>query len=318
MASMQAWELLSLASCRARVRRLFSRARHSASTSNPKRSSKESAVMSAWPCWSFQAVAMAPSLRACSFSSVGAFSMRAVLPSLVVLRPTQVFMVSRHEGELRGGLGGEGQAIETVLEDGVDVPVGAGVSGTGPSAGRFQPLDAVALGKTQDAQAGAIPLLGMRAIGEDGLDQRGGLWPDGAGPVDQARGRPLEVLAVRLRHMGRIGRVPTAAIVADVRGHALAAMEDLDGGGGATGIDELVQELIGDGVVMAVDVDVVVDVDAGVDRPLAQGEGLGRERTERGLIELEEQVAPAGAIDAHNLGVERLQQVADARVEGGE
>jgi hypothetical protein len=57
---------------------------------------------------------------------------------------------------------------------------------------------------------------------------------------------------------------------------------------------------------MAVDVDVVVDVDARVDRPLADDERLGRERTELGLIELDEELAPPGAIDAHDLRVERL------------
>jgi hypothetical protein len=75
---------------------------------------------------------------------------------------------------------------------------------------------------------------------------------------------------------------------------------------------------MGDGVVVAVDVDVVVDVDPRVDRPLAEDEGLGRERAEGGVIELREEVAPAGAIDAHDLGVERLQELAEAGVEGGE
>ncbi len=73
-----------------------------------------------------------------------------------------------HEGELRGGLGGERQAIEAVFEDGVHVPVGAGLDGAGARAGRFEPGAAVALGQAQDAQTGAIALLGMRAVGEDG------------------------------------------------------------------------------------------------------------------------------------------------------
>src|SRR5438552_1339302 len=195
MASRQAWGILSLASCNARVRRLFSRARHSASTSSPKSSSKASAVRSAWLCCSFQAAAMVPSLRACSLSSEGAFSMSAgPLPSLVVHRPTPVF---------RGG-------------------------------------------------------------------------------------------------------------------HALAAMEDLDGGRGAARVDVLVQERMRDGVVVPVDVDVVVDVDPRVDRPVADDEGLGREGMERGLIKLGEELASTGSIDAHDLRVERLQEVADADVEGGE
>src|SRR6266403_1415492 len=72
MASMHASESLSLASCSARARRLFSRASHSASTRRPKRSSKARAVMSASCCCSVHAAAMAASLSAWSFSSVGA------------------------------------------------------------------------------------------------------------------------------------------------------------------------------------------------------------------------------------------------------
>ena len=107
------------------------------------------------------------------------------------------------------------------------------------------------------------------------------------GPLDEAGRRPLAVLAMGLRHVGGIGGVAPAAIVAEVGGHALAALEDLDGGGGAAGIDEFVPELVRDRVVVAVDVDVVVDVDAGVELPLADEEGLGGERAQRGLIELE-------------------------------
>ena len=81
------------------------------------------------------------------------------------------------------GLGGEGEAIEAVLEDGVDVPVGAGLDGAGPRAGGFESLAAIALGEAQDAQAGAIALLGVGAIGEDGLDQGGGVRADGGRPT---------------------------------------------------------------------------------------------------------------------------------------
>ena len=153
--------------------------------------------------------------------------------------------VGRHQGELRVSLGGQGQAIEAVLEDGVDVAVRAGLGGPGPGTGRFHPLAPVALGEPQNAQAGAITLLGVRAILEDGLDEGGGVGADGAGPVEQARGRPLQVLAMRLGHVSGIGGVAAPEIAADVGGHALAAMEDLDGGGGAAGVDEFVQEGMG-------------------------------------------------------------------------
>src|SRR5229473_1280361 len=155
MASRHACESLSFSSCKARARRLFSRARHSASMRRPKRSSKARAVMSAWCCCSVHAAAMAASLRAWSCSSVGAVSI--VAPSLVVVPSAQVFVDGR-EGERRRGLGPR-DAVEAVLEDRVDVAIGAGLHGAGARAGRFEPLRTVALGQPQDAQARAIALL---------------------------------------------------------------------------------------------------------------------------------------------------------------
>ena len=66
-------------------------------------------------------------------------------------------------------------------------------------------------------------------------------------------------------------------------GDALAAMKDFDGARGQARVDVLVHERGGDGVVMAVELDVIVDVDAGADLPVAVDEGLGRQRAERGL-----------------------------------
>ena len=82
-------------------------------------------------------------------------------------------------------------------------------------------------------------------------------------------------------------------------------------------IDDLVDEGVGDGVVVAVDLDVVVDVDAGA-LPLAVDEGLGGQRPERGLVEALEELAAAGAVEAHGPGVEVGEQLGDAGVERGE
>jgi len=60
----------------------------------------------------------------------------------------------------RGGHGVGGGAIEAALEDRVDVAVGAGASGQRPGTRRLQPRRVVALGEPQDAEAGAVPLLG--------------------------------------------------------------------------------------------------------------------------------------------------------------
>ena len=98
-------------------------------------------------------------------------------------------------------------------------------------------------------------------------------------------------------------------------GDALAAVKDLDGGRGQAGVDVLVQEGGGDGVVMAVELDVVVDVDAGTNLPVAVDEGLGGERAERGLIELLEERAATGAVEPHRPRVEIREQLGDPRIE---
>src|SRR5713226_6042163 len=103
-----------------------------------------------------------------------------------------------------------------------------------------------------------------------------------------------------------------------MRGDALAAMEDLDGRRGQAGVDVCVDQRVGDGVVMAVELDVIVDADAGADPPVAVDEGLRRKRAERGPIQLLEELAPAGAVEAHRPGIEIREELGDAGVEGGE
>src|SRR5207245_8273183 len=94
----------------------------------------------------------------------------------------------------------------------------------------------------QEAEARAIALLGMRTVREDRLDQRGRLRADGARPVDEARRRPLEVALVGLRHVGGVGGVLAADDTPPMRGDALAAVEELDGGRGQTRVDLVVNE----------------------------------------------------------------------------
>ena len=97
---------------------------------------------------------------------------------------------------------------------------------------------------------------------------------------------------------------------------ALAAMEDLDRRGAEARVDDLVEQGVGDGVIVALDLDVVVDVDAG-DFPLAVDEGLGRQRAERGLIEAFEELAATGAVHAHRPRVEVGDQFGDRPVQFG-
>ena len=133
-------------------------------------------------------------------------------------------------------------------------------------------------------------------------------------------GRPLEVRLVRLRHVrgGRSCSRPRCAL------RAWAAtrwprVEDLDASSRVSRTStRFVHERVRHRVVVVVDLDVVVDVDARV-LPLGVREGLGRQRPERRPVEaLEELAAARAAVVAHRLRVELVEQLGDARVQRGE
>src|SRR6185295_13992400 len=88
---------------------------------------------------------------------------------LVVFPPANL-RVGGHERELRWGTQ-PWQPVEAMFEDGVDMPVGARADGNGPSTRGLEPGVAVAFGQTQDAEAGAVALLGVRSVRENGLDE---------------------------------------------------------------------------------------------------------------------------------------------------
>src|SRR6266545_8028880 len=98
-----------------------------------------------------------------------------------------------------GGFGFDGQTVEAVFQDRCDVTIRTGRDGERPRAGGLQPLGAVLLAQTDDAQARAIALLRMPPLVEDGANQRGGLRSGRLlCPLDHPLWRPLRVLLVRL------------------------------------------------------------------------------------------------------------------------
>ena len=69
-------------------------------------------------------------------------------------------------------------------------------------------------------------------------------------------------------------------------------------------------QLVGHRVVVVMDRDVVVDVHAGPG-PLAVDEGRRRQRPQGGLVQAREQLAPAGAVQAHAPAIEVGEQLGD-------
>jgi hypothetical protein len=91
--------------------------------------------------------------------------------------------------------------------------------------------------------------------------------------------------------MGVNGGKAAGFVAADVTGDALSAVKDLDGQGGVTSLDLPVNQGIGRAVVMTIDLDVIVDVDAGF-FPLGEVIGFGGQRMQGRAVELEK---PCGA-----------------------
>ena len=115
---------------------------------------------------------------------------------------------------------GQRLAVEVVGEDRLDRPVGVRRQRERPGTGRLAALGAVAVGQADDAERGAIALLGVAAALQDARDQGGGRRAGLLGPGHDARRRPLGVAAVGLGHVGGVGGVRVADEAAHVRGHA--------------------------------------------------------------------------------------------------
>ena len=131
----------------------------------------------------------------------------------------------------------------------------------------------------------------MAPRAEHGGDQRTGIGSDLLGPAGEALRGPAAHASVFLGHVLVGGGVTADERGAHVAGHALPAVQALHGVGGQACVELAPDQGVGDGVVMAVDLDVVVDVDPDL-LPLGEHVALGGQRAKRGAVELLEQRAP--------------------------
>ena len=95
--------------------------------------------------------------------------------------------------------------------------------------------------------------------GEDGGDQSLGVGADAGAPAAEAVGRPFGIAAMGTGHVIGIGAVAPAAVAALMAGDTSAAMEDLDDAGRGAQVDLLADQRVGDGIEVAVELDVIVD-----------------------------------------------------------
>src|SRR6266851_6890157 len=211
---------------------------------------------------------------------------------MVVAGTTDVGMVERQFWRL--GWAHRGLPIEAVLKDGVDRAVRSGADLEAAAARRLEPLDTVLAGQPQDAETGAEALLGMRPAAQDDLDQGGGIVADGGGLALDTLVGPAGVAAMGRRHVLGHGGVAAAGTAQQVTSDALAFVEQLDGALGNARLDLLAQQAVRHRVVMAVDVDMIVERDAAL-APLGIDVGLDRQGRQSGPVEFVEQLAPADA-----------------------
>src|SRR5581483_7517851 len=151
--------------------------------------------------------------------------------------------------------------IKIVGEDRFDRTVSARADIDRPHGGGIEPLLPVGSGEPDDAEAGAEALLGMRALIEDQVAQRGGGRPDRGCILADALDGPAGVAPMTGGHVFRHGRGLVVAAVALMRRDPLALVENLDGAGGDAHLVLGAGEAMRDAVVMRLDLEVIVDAD---------------------------------------------------------
>src|SRR5271157_423427 len=210
---------------------------------------------------------------------------------MVVARPADVGMEDR--GRVRWALW-RGPPVELVVEDGFDGAIGPGADLDGPVGGGFDAHRAKGTGKPDDAETGAIALLGMGPGLEDVFAERRGRRADLAGVFPDALDRPAGVAPMAGGHVLGNRRVLPVPARPYVDGDALALVENLDAADGQARLDLGAGKTVRDGIIVGVDVDVIVDADP-ADAPLAVFVSAVRQRLERWAIDLFEQLAAGDA-----------------------
>ncbi len=122
--------------------------------------------------------------------------------------------------------------VERILQDRLHALIAARSGEQRPLGSGFHPLDRILGGKTDDAQAAAITHLRVRFVGQDAFKQPCCEWPDGFGPMHHPRRSPFQMRLMGLRAVLRIRHRLAPRARAQMRGHALALVKDLDRRGG--------------------------------------------------------------------------------------
>src|SRR5579859_588329 len=206
-------------------------------------------------------------------------------------------------------------AIETVLEDGRHALEAGAADRERAGARDVDALAAVPIPKADQAEACAVPRLGMRAAAHDRGGDFAHTWPDARGPCHDPLRRPTAVIAVRPgpvlvgNHAG-----PLRSEAARVRRDTHALVKDLDDAHGRADLDRLTDERVRHAVDTMLEGDAVVDVDLRA-APLGDLVTTRWKRTHRRPIDRVEDRASTSVELLKGSRVESLEQLADRLVE---
>lgn len=120
------------------------------------------------------------------------------------------------------------QPVEPGLQDAFDLPHPPDPDEQGPGAGGLEALGGVAFAESEDAEAGAIALLGVPPGVQDVADELPGGRADALRPVDEPGGAPLGVGPVGGGHVGVDRGVGADLVASAVQRDPAALVEDLD------------------------------------------------------------------------------------------
>ncbi len=205
-----------------------------------------------------------------------------------------------------------------IVEDGSHRAIGSCANLQRTAASGIDPVAAEALVEADDAEASSKALLGMRPVGKNALAQQRNIRPHRRGFALNPFNRPVGKAAMRRGHMIGDRRVLAVAAGAPVSGNSLALVEDLDRIGGDTSLDLLAGKAIGNGIIVPLDLDVIIQPGA-PDTPFGKDITFDRQRSQSRTIKLLEQLAARGADTAQNaLIIEIMEQLANRRIDLGQ
>jgi len=157
----------------------------------------------------------------------------------------------------------------------------------------------------------------MGAILQDAGDQFLSMRADLSCPADEPRGGPFEIFLTGFGHVFGQGGILAFLVASEVKCHSSVLEEDLDGCRSEADIECFTNELVGDAIIMAGHLDMVIDVNLRC-FPIGIGIRFGWKRFESWLIQGFKEELTCGFEFLKRTVVEKFQLFLDGLIEFSE